>query len=81
MVTTNKQDMAERFKLWFVQMGAGIYTGWYQGVPKTGWYQGLPKTAMTPLVHSEVVTSRHTIHYTQSTGYTPKQTTVCTMVG
>ena len=32
----NKQDLAKRLKLWFIQMRAGVYTGWYQGLPQAG---------------------------------------------
>ena len=56
MGATNKQDLTERLKLQFIQMRAGIYTGWHQGLPQAG---------MTPFVHSEVVASRHTLQYTQ----------------
>ena len=45
----NKQDLAERLKLWFIQMRAGIYTGYHQD---------LPQTSMTPMVQSEVAGSR-----------------------
>ena len=43
--TANKQDMAERLKLWFIQMRTGVYTGKSQGLPQTG---------PAPLVHIEV---------------------------
>ena len=43
----NRQDLAERLKLWFIQMKAGVYT-------RRG--QGLPPAGPTPLVHIEVVT-------------------------
>ena len=42
----NQQDLAERLKLWFIQMKAGVYT-------RRG--QGLPQAGPTPLVHIEVV--------------------------
>ena len=49
--TTSKQDLANRLKLWFIQMRAGIDTGGYQGLPQTG---------TTPLVHDGMVVAHHT---------------------
>ena len=48
----NKQDLAERLKLWFIQMRAFVYTGWYQGLPQVG---------PAPLVHIEVVAGTQTL--------------------
>ena len=52
---TNKQDLAERLKLWFIQMRAGVYAGWYQGLSQAG---------SASLVHIDVVasTQRITLH-------------------
>ena len=44
MPRTSKQDMAERLKLWFIQMRASVYTGGHQG---------LPQASPAPLVHVE----------------------------
>ena len=54
--TANKQGLAERLKLWFIQIRAGIYTGYHQGLPQTG---------TTPMVHFGVVAGRLT-HIKQS---------------
>ena len=45
--TTDKYDMGQRFKLWFIQMRTGIHTG-------VG--EGLPQTVLTPLIHSNTFT-------------------------
>ena len=39
----NEQDLAQRFKLWFIVMRTGIHTGEDQG---------LPQAVAAPLVHS-----------------------------
>ena len=41
----NKQDLAERLKLWFIQMRAGVYIGRSRG---------LPQASPARLVHIEV---------------------------
>ena len=46
--TVNKQDLAQRFKLWFIQMRTGIHTRVSQGLS-----QAVP----TPLIHSSTFTS------------------------
>ena len=51
---TNKQDLAERLNIWFIEMRAGVYTGGSQG---------LPQASPTPLIHMKVAAG--TLAFTQ----------------
>ena len=64
----NNQSLAERLKLWFIQMKVGVYTGWYQGLPQAGAapvvHIEVVAGAQTITPHSEVHADRHSLHAT-----------------